>query len=131
MSEGPRPIGVMVVDDDPDLLALFDLALREYGFFVWRAAGGKEALEVYQCHRRVIDVVLLDVEMPGLDGPQTLQVLRTFNPLLTACFMTGGTGRYDEPALLNAGARHVFRKPFVLHLMATALRRLVTEPPDA
>ena len=127
MSKGPSPIGVLVADDDPDLRTLLDIALKEYGFLVWLAAGGKEAVEAYQRHRRAIDVVLLDVEMPGLDGPQTLQVLRTQDPAVRACFMTGGSGRYDEPALLEAGAAHVFRKPFPLHELVSCIRRLATQ----
>src|SRR6266852_4027975 len=102
MSDGPRPIGVLVADDEPDLLTLFDVALRDYGFVVWLAAGGKEALEVYRRQRLNIDIVLLDVEMPLLDGLQTLQILHALNPEIRACFMTGGCSRYDEPALLNA-----------------------------
>jgi CheY-like chemotaxis protein len=47
---------------------------------VWLAAGGQEALDLYQRHREAIDVVLLDVRMPGLDGPQTLAALRALNP---------------------------------------------------
>jgi CheY-like chemotaxis protein len=132
MSECPSPIGVLVADDEPDLLTLFDIALKDYGFLVWLAKSGEEAVEVYQQHQRTIDIVLLDVEMPGLDGPQTLQVLRCLNPAVRASFMTGGCSKYDEPALLNQGAAYVFRKPFQLQDLAALLRRLVTEsaPPE-
>ena len=127
MSECPSPIGVLVADDEPDLLTLFDIALKDYGFLVWLAKSGEEVVEVYQQHQRAIDIVLLDVEMPGLDGPQTLQVLRCLNPAVRACFMTGGCSKYDEPELLKQGAAHVFRKPFQLQDLAALLRRLVTE----
>ena len=41
MTKGPSPIGVLVADDDPDLRTLLEIALKEYGFLVWMAPGGK------------------------------------------------------------------------------------------
>ena len=51
-----------------------------YGFTVWSAANGPAALEVYRRQQDDIAVVLLDVRMPGLDGPQTLAELQRLNP---------------------------------------------------
>ena len=61
--------GILVVDDEAGVLRVLDLVLRQQGFAVWPAAGGVEAVELYRRHREAIDVVLLDVCMPGLDGP--------------------------------------------------------------
>ena len=56
---------------------------------MWLAVDGDDALDLYQRHRAEIDLVLLDVQMPGLDGPRTLDALREFDPDVLACFMTG------------------------------------------
>jgi CheY-like chemotaxis protein len=95
----PRPCGILVVDDDAAVRDLIDVALRQDGFAVWPAADGREALQQYWRHRAAIDVVLLDVRMPGLNGPQTLAALREMNPHLRCCFMTGDAGQYTEEAL--------------------------------
>ncbi len=104
--------GILVVDDDPMLRALLTVTLQKSGFTVWPATGGAEAIQVYQRQRSRIDVVLLDVRMPGLDGPHTLAKLQRLNPAVACCFMSGHTGGYTVAELLGRGALHFFDKPF-------------------
>ena len=119
-----RP-GILVVDDDTDVRALLQAVLDQQGFVVWAAASGRQALELYQEWRSAIDLVLLDVCMAGLDGPQTLVGLRRLNPALCCCFMTGDAGRYTLDDLMAQGVRHVFQKPFRPFEVAQILRQLV------
>jgi CheY-like chemotaxis protein len=124
-AQGPagKP-GVLVVDDEPLLLAVLQNALQDRGFTVWLAGSGLQALGVYQAHRKEIAVVLLDIRMPGLDGPQTLAALRQFNPAVRCCFMTGNMGLYLPEELLALGAVQVFAKPFELPQLAEELWQL-------
>jgi len=117
-----RP-GILVVDDDAAVRCLLDVGLRQYGFAVWQAADGQEAIQVYQQDRSEIDLVLLDVLMPGLDGPQTLAALIRLNPLISCCFMTGQSGSYSQDELVNLGAARVIPKPFLLAEVAQVLRK--------
>ena len=103
---------ILVVDDDRAVLALLGTALPEYGLAVLTAAGGEEAVEVYRRHREAVALVLLDVRMPGLDGPATLAALRQVDPLVRCCFMSGNTGEYAWDDLTALGAVCVFAKPF-------------------
>jgi CheY-like chemotaxis protein len=119
-----RP-GVLIADDEHFVRTMLLLGLEQYGFEVHAAADGREAVAVYQQHRERIAVVLLDVIMPGLDGPQTLTALRELNPNIPACFMTGDMGTYDSQQLLECGAAKVVTKPFYLGQMAGILQRLV------
>jgi DNA-binding response OmpR family regulator len=96
--------------------------LRQHGFAVWLAADGREALDVYRSHCETIDVALLDVCMPVLNGPQTLAALREMNTQIRCCFMTGGSSCYTEQDLHRLGADAVFQKPFLLSEMADVLR---------
>ncbi len=107
-----RPPEVLVVDDEAVVLGLLAAALRHYGLGMRQADSGEEAVRVYQGHRDTIDVVLLDVQMPGLDGPQTLTALRVLNPAVRVLFMTGDAGRYSHDQLLALGADRVLDKPF-------------------
>jgi CheY-like chemotaxis protein len=102
------------------------LGMQTQGFAVWLASGGREAIELYCHHRNDIDVVLLDVQMRGLDGPGTLTALREINPGVCCCFMTGNPGRYTEQILADLRATAVFRKPFPLREVAQQLARLAT-----
>jgi CheY-like chemotaxis protein len=100
------------------------LGLERSGFDVWSASNGREAIRLYRTHRDSIAVVLLDVRMPGLDGPATLDALRELNPDVLACFMSGDPGAYEPEGLRQRGAAHVFAKPFHLDELAKALRLL-------
>jgi CheY-like chemotaxis protein len=123
-----RSPGILVVDDDAAVRSLLDFGLRQYGFAVWLAADGQEALQVYQQNRSAIDLVLLDVRMPVLDGPKTLAALSQLNPQIRCCFMTGQAGSYSQDELLKLGAAHVFHKPFQLSQVAQILRTLMGSP---
>ena len=118
-----RP-GVLIVDDQPGVRAVLQVGLERQGFCSYVAADGYQAVHLYRHHREVIDVVLLDVCMPGLDGPQTLAALREVNPQVRCCFMSGDLGRHTERALRDLGAAAVLLKPFCLDEVAAALRQL-------
>jgi CheY-like chemotaxis protein len=113
------------VDDDASVRILLDIGLRQYGFAVLQAVDGRDAIQVYQRARTDIDLVLLDIRMPGLDGPQTLAILVQLNPHVRCCFMTGHAGSYTQAELLQLGAERVFSKPFQLVELAQALGKLM------
>jgi len=100
------------VDDDPAVLDLLQLTLRLHGFTVQAAHDGQQALDVYRLYREAIDLVLLDVSLPGLDGPQTFAALRQFNPALRCYFMRGCPRKYTSQELLALGGVGVLDKPF-------------------
>src|SRR5207248_2924397 len=97
--EPARP-GILVVDDDAMLLMLLRTVLSRKGFRVWTANEGHAAVTLFHQHcRPQVSLVLLDVCMPGLDGPHTLAELRRVEPTLRACFMSGHPGTYGPDDL--------------------------------
>jgi len=123
-----RKPGILVVDDDDAVRAMLDLGLRQYGFAVWLAANGQDALRTYQRNGSEIDLVLLDVRMPGMDGPQALAALTQLNPQIRSCFMTGQAGSYSHDELLKLCGTHVFHKPFPLAEVVQILGNLIGSP---
>jgi CheY-like chemotaxis protein len=117
----PRKCGILVVDDEAGVRGVLNLGMRRQGFAVWVAADGQEALDLYRRHHETIDVVLMDVRMPGLDGPQTLAALQELNPQIRCCFMSGDLGNYTAERLQILGAAAVLRKPFHLAEVARVL----------
>jgi two-component system cell cycle sensor histidine kinase/response regulator CckA len=120
----PRPYGVLIADDEADVREVLHDKLRQVGFSVWLAADGQEALDVYRTHRETIDVALLDVCMPGLDGPRTLAALQEITPQIRCCFMSGYLGNHVEKDLCGTGAARVFAKPFRLDEVARVIGQL-------
>jgi anti-anti-sigma factor len=129
--DGPlgSPAGILVVDDETAVLYVLATRLRIEGYKVWVAGRGPQAIDLYQRHRGEIDVVLLDVRMPGMDGPHVLTALRDLCPTVRCCFMTGDPTPYTEEGLLQMGAVRVFEKPFVIAEVLDTLTRLVSRPP--
>ncbi len=119
---------VLVVEDEAVVAEMLELALRQFGFTVRLAGGGRQALEVYGRHGESIDVVLLDEQMPELDGPGTLAALRRIDLSVPVVFMSGSTGRYSEEDLLAMGAARVLHKPFRLEQLSQLLWQLVRKP---
>jgi CheY-like chemotaxis protein len=122
--ESPPGPGILVVDDEPMLLDLLLLILQRQGFRVWTASSGPSALEVYRQQKDAVSVVLLDVRMPGMDGPQTLAELRKLNSSVRVCFMSGFTGGHNPEDLLALGAAAFFEKPFQIQPLAEQLWQL-------
>ena len=120
----PQP-SVLVVDDDAAVRQMLELGLQCQGFRVRLAGSGAEAVQLYRTHRGDINLVLLDVRMPELDGPATLHELGRIDPGIRCAFMSGDTGEYSEADLLGRGALCLLTKPFDLHDLAGRLRQLV------
>lgn len=124
-----RPTGVLLIEDERLMLKSLDRGLRKRGFAVWAAADGGGGVELYRRFGWQIDVVLSDLNMPVLDGPQTLDALREINPLVRFCFMTGDVRLTTLTWLLKLGALKVFTKPFPsVAEVAEELRELATRP---
>jgi CheY-like chemotaxis protein len=121
---GPRRKGILIVDDEESVRAVLQVWLRHQDFAVWQVANGQEALELYLRHREAIDLILLDVRMPGLDGPETLMAFQQVNARICCCFMSGDLGSYTELDLRNAGAAAVIWKPFCLAEVGKLVREL-------
>jgi CheY-like chemotaxis protein len=126
-NQHPIPV-ILVVDDEPFLLAILKASLEDDGFIVHTAASGEEAIAVYE-RLPVCDVVLLDMIMGGLDGVATFAALRKINPAVCCCFASGNVDPGVEAELLAKGAGQVFHKPFCLSALAEALHRLVLNLP--
>jgi DNA-binding NtrC family response regulator len=120
----PKPC-ILVVDDDDGMRKLLEVALTRHGFQVRVTANGREAVELYAREKDAIDAVILDVRMPGQDGPRTLADLQRLNPQVRAVFVTGFPGEHNEEDLLMLGAVRVFDKPFRLMDLIEFLRKLV------
>ncbi len=104
---------ILFVEDDPDIQMVAQLALEAVGgYTVQICSSGAEALATAEGFAP--DLVLLDVMMPGMDGPTTLAELRK-KPALThtpVIFMTARVQRHEIEQYLALGATDVISKPF-------------------
>jgi DNA-binding response OmpR family regulator len=127
-ANGSQRRGILVVDDEPALRDILQTRLQQQGFHVWTAANGEEALDHCCNYSDEIAVILLDIQMPGLDGPKTFDGIRELDVDIPVCFMTGDPGEYETSDLLRNGARHCFNKPFRMDEIVRAVCNLANEP---
>ncbi len=119
---------LLVVEEEEGILRLLQLALGRHGFDVLAAANGKDALQIYRDQGAAIKLVLMDVRMRNLTGPETLVKLREMNAGVRCCFMTGDSSINISDKLLALGALRVFHKPFPsLTDLADTLRELAKD----
>lgn len=103
MNSGPFPFRVLLVDDETTAAALYAELLAAHGYEVHTARGGFEALA--DLRRSLPDVVISDLEMPGMSGLELLAVLRHRFPALPLVALSGGES-LDSEALAADAALH-------------------------
>lgn len=121
---------ILHVDDDPETLTLVQMVLDgEPDLEVVSCSGAVEALDMVAT--TTVDLLLLDVIMPGVDGPTLLAELRTRPGLghLPALFVTAKTHPRDLEALAQTSATGIIRKPFEASALIGAVRRSVVPTP--
>jgi CheY-like chemotaxis protein len=118
----PADYRILVVDDDDGVRRSLAAGLPREGFDVRLAASGQEAADLLRACRPAIDAVLLDVRMPGRDGPETLAALREQDPRVRCCFMSGDLGGHTEDGLRRLGTGEVLHKPFSMAEAGRVLR---------
>jgi CheY-like chemotaxis protein len=118
---------VLMVDDEPHVRRVAELCLARVGHWsVTLAASGGEALEVAERDRP--DLILLDVMMPGMDGPMTLNALQADEALATipVIFMTAKVQEHEIERYLALGAAGVICKPFDPLELPDQIRRILS-----
>jgi len=105
-----QPFSVLVVDDEPLMRKTVRVSLTANGFAVEEAGTGGEALGAV--HRRHFDLVLLDVNMPGMTGVEACKQIRTFAPRIGIIMVTVRDEEEDKVQALDAGADDYVTKPF-------------------
>lgn len=119
---------IMYVEDEPDIQAVAKLALEMMGGFTVKiCSSGEQALREAEAFDP--DLILLDVMMPGMDGPSTLQALRTLPALaeVPMVFMTAKVQPAEIEYFKALGARDVIAKPFDPMTLADQVRAIWTK----
>jgi len=123
-----KNIRILVVDDEPAIRRSLRLPLEELGFRIAEASRGEEGL--YLARTNSFDVVLLDINMPGIGGMKTLERLRTMAPRLPILMLTVRDDENDKVEALEKGADDYITKPFsfreCLARIRSAVRRAQT-----
>lgn len=125
---------VMIVDDQDELRESVSAFLQNEGFRTVKAGNGKEALEWLRSGQTEVDIILLDVMMPEMDGYETLRELRMDKNDTPVVMLTAKTDEVDKLLGLGLGADDYITKPFslreVVARLKAVLRRTSSKPEE-
>jgi len=112
---------ILTVDDDPDLRELVRELLTAQGYIVATAADGFSALKILKTFH--IDLLLSDLQMPGMDGVDLIRRARAANPALIGVLLTSALTDDPDATMAAAGASAYLIKPADLEQLGTIIER--------
>jgi two-component system, cell cycle sensor histidine kinase and response regulator CckA len=116
---------ILIVDDEADILDIAQSTLDQFGYTVLTARNGEEAVETYSRQGNQIDLVILDLGMPGMGGEKCLRELLRINPSVTVLIASGYAATQTVHNILEAGATGFMAKPYRLEDMLKKVRDLL------
>ncbi|MGM0425539.1 MAG: response regulator, partial [Thermodesulfobacteriota bacterium] len=123
---------ILVVDDEAGIRELTQEALQRLGYRVLCAPDGENALHIYSSRNPRIDLVVLDLSMPGMGGRRCLQEILDFDPRARV-LVTSGYAAEDKATCEGGGSQTVdfLAKPFQLYQLAEKVRELLDRDQSA
>ena len=116
---------LLIVENEPAIRNLLQVALRRNGYTVLAAESGREALELVRNHDGAIDLLITDVMMPDMDGPELVRQLSTILPDTRTLFMSGYMDdTLGERGILSSNANFI-QKPFSPRTIAQKVRDIL------
>jgi len=119
---------ILLVDDEESLIALGARMLEHLGFTVLTAADGLQAVELYRERGKEIDLVLMDLTMPHLDGAKAFGELRRLNPDVRVILASGYSHEDVASRFAGKGLDGVLQKPYTLLKLRESLAGLMPGP---
>ncbi len=116
---------LLVVDDEPMVLEVTTAMLNAAGYQAMSAANGSEALDIYREHGEDIDLVIMDMVMPGLSGEALFEAFCEIDPAVNVLVSSGYAMDRNSEKLLQQGARGFIQKPFSIDTLGQRIRDII------
>jgi len=118
---------ILVVDDEEHVVEVVEEVLKAMDYKVLVARNGKEAVKVFKKEKGKIDLVILDMIMPGISGGETFDRLKDIDPdvkvILSSGYSIGGTAR----EIMGKGCKAFIQKPFSVEELSRTVREVLDE----
>jgi len=122
---------LLLVENEAAIRNLLQMALRKNGYTVLAAESGREALELVRVHAGPLDLLITDVMMPDMDGPELVRQLTTIRPETRTLFMSGYMDdALGEHGILPANVNFI-QKPFSPRVIAQKVRDILDGAPPS
>jgi len=118
---------ILLVDDEEPIRNLGEQIFTKYGYTVLKVSDGEGALKIYQEKKEKIDLVILDLIMPGMGGKKCLEGLLQINPDVKVVVASGYSPEGTVKSFLEGGAKNFISKPFNMKEMIQVVREVLDE----
>jgi two-component system cell cycle sensor histidine kinase/response regulator CckA len=108
---------VLIVDDEEIVVGVGKQMLEKLGYSVLIARSGQEAVDVYKNSPDEVDLVLLDMIMPGLEAGDTYDNLKAINPAIKVLLSSGYGLDQNASAIIDRGCNGFIQKPFNMKIL--------------
>ena len=116
---------ILLVDDEKMVLEVSKELLMSMGYRVYAVGSGQEAIAVYMEKRNVIDLIILDMIMPGISGSKTFDRLREINPGVKVLLSSGYSLYGEAKHIMDRGCNGFLQKPFQIEKLSQKVREML------
>ena len=116
---------VLIIDDEAPVRRVAEDMLHVLGMKTVAAASGQEGIDLYKQRAANIDLIILDMKMPGMDGEETFRRLKSLNPEAKVILATGYSESDDLSTFVEQNTVEFLRKPFALSALAEKIQTVL------
>ena len=116
---------ILLVDDEKAVLDINGEYLESLGYSVLKAHSGDEAIAQLQRYGSTIQLIVLDMLMPGKDGRETFRLLKQMNPKVRVAFVSGFSDEHHFADVMKEGALAWFKKPIPLSFFSQKINEMI------
>jgi len=116
---------ILLIDDEEMIIKVGKMIIPELGFTVLAAGSGREAIEIYRKNKDRIDLVILDMIMPEMDGGETYDRLKKINPAIKVLLSSGYSLDNQTKEILDRGCDGFIQKPFGIEELSQKLGEIL------
>ena len=119
---------ILLVDDEKTITDVTGAMINRLGYQLLTAHNGEEAVEIYQANPSRIDLVILDMIMPGIGGGKALDFIQSINPKAMIILSSGFSLNGEAKEIMNRGAMAFLQKPFLIDDLSRVIREVLESP---
>jgi CheY-like chemotaxis protein len=116
---------ILLVDDEEMIADIGKRMLEKLGYRVLLAESGTNALNVYENHRDSIDMIILDMIMPGMGGSETFDRLKAMEPSVRVLLSSGYSLNGQASQIMKRGCNGFIQKPFNIEQISKTIRNIL------
>jgi two-component system, cell cycle sensor histidine kinase and response regulator CckA len=121
---------ILIVDDEDAVISVCRELLETLNYKVLTACSGKDAIGIYQSQKEEIDLVVLDMIMPGMGGGEVFEIMKTINPDIRVILSSGYSLNGQAANIMKQGCKMFIQKPFSIDELSKKIREVLDSNDD-